>query len=254
MQMTDSSFAAYEYRIPFPLAVHRAPRHSLGVMARRKADPPVMLKRHLVRWRKYPIQIRQALSDGEKRVARIRLEIAKAAKVVSMPPIDIRDEIWRGRGYEKTVSGRASIVHRNGNNCFGVELPATTAVCPDPDLVRLILVHEFAHCFYFMQQVHLHVKSGRADPVSFAGKGDVFGDHQFEEEAMIEPADWFSEEDVEAFAEWHDDRLPAVTQAAATLNLADYLPVLIPNRSMNSKGSIAIPEDVTRHVDSLHRP
>jgi hypothetical protein len=88
----------------------------------------------------------ERLLEGVERVASIRAEIGSAAKVATMPPVEIVPYIWtRNRAL---ICGRVTALRRGDGSFFGVQLPAPTALCTDRTAVRALLVHEFAHWFY----------------------------------------------------------------------------------------------------------
>lgn len=88
----------------------------------------------------------ERLLQGVERVASIRAEIGRTAKVATMPPVEIVPYIWtRDRAL---ICGRVTALRQGDGAYFGVQLPAPTALCTDRAAVRALLVHEFAHWFY----------------------------------------------------------------------------------------------------------
>ena len=62
------------------------------------------------------------LLKGVERIASIRAEIATAAKVATMPPVEVVPYIWtRGRAL---ICGRVTALRQGNNAWFGVQLPA----------------------------------------------------------------------------------------------------------------------------------
>jgi hypothetical protein len=108
----------------------------------------VVFRKNSRRWAKLPASVRTEIMRGVEKVRRIRSEIAIDALVKAMPPVEIADEIWVLPDRSGAINGRAGVVRLGQDTWFGVHLPAPTALCSDRDLLRAILVHEFAHCFF----------------------------------------------------------------------------------------------------------
>jgi hypothetical protein len=109
----------------------------------------VRLKISLVCWRHLSCKCRNRLISGTTNIARIRGKIAKSAKVRSMPPVDVGGEIWMHGSH--VLDGSALPLTVDGETSFGVHLSAHVAMHRDDALIRAILIHEFAHCFYYVR-------------------------------------------------------------------------------------------------------
>src|SRR5687767_5556105 len=95
--------------------------------------------------------VRPILLEGLERIAAIRADVARAAKIGTMPPVEVVPHIWRHD--EGLAHGAMAILPTEDGVTFGVRLPAQTAACKDEYAVRAVLVHEFAHCFYFATEI-----------------------------------------------------------------------------------------------------
>lgn len=189
---------------------------------------------------------------GVEKVRRIRSEIAIDALVKAMPPVEIADEIWVLPDRSGAINGRAGVVRLGQDTWFGVHLPAPTALCSDRDLLRAILVHEFAHCF-FQVKAAIDAADAGSDSANLPRTTDVFSDRAHEDALLVDPHEWFSKADADAFVTWDDSRFDGSGGAAlekALLSLADYLPVLTPPMKYKVE-RLAYPKEVADHVRRL---
>ena len=177
------------------------------------------------------------LVKSVERIASIRAEIAQAAKVPTMPPIEVVPYIWtRDR---VLVCGRVTALRQGDSAYFGVQIPAPTALCTDRAAVRALLVHEFAHWFYL---------ATRAVNGSEDGVLDLRKEGLTESDTQINVADWFGEDDTRGFIQHGDSTTRSIASQAA--GLEQYFYVVSP-RLGDTVGGIAISEDVKAHIRSL---
>src|SRR5260370_34064976 len=101
------------------------------------------------------------LVKGVERVASIRAEIAHAAKIATMPPVEVVPYIWTRE--RVLICGRVTALRQGDGAYFGVQIPAPTALCTDRAAVRALLVHEFAHWFYIATRVVNGSESGEKE-------------------------------------------------------------------------------------------
>src|ERR1035438_7436332 len=69
------------------------------------------------------------LVQGVERVAQIRAEIARAAKVATMPAVEVVPYIWTRE--RVLICGRVTALRQGDRANFGVQIPAPTALCSD---------------------------------------------------------------------------------------------------------------------------
>lgn len=178
------------------------------------------------------------LLQGVERITAIRSEIAKAAKVATMPPVEVVPYIWtRDRSL---ICGRVTALRQGDGAFFGVQVPAPTALCTDHAAVRALLVHEFAHWFYIASRV---VNGSEAD-----GTLDLRSEGLTESETQIDARDWFGEEDAESFIQHGDAATRAISSQAAGLEKQFYV---ISPRLGEAAGNIRISDDIKTHIRRL---
>lgn len=184
----------------------------------------------------------QRLLEGVERISSIRAEIASAAKVATMPPVEIVPYIWtRDR---VLVCGRVTALRQGNGAFFGVQLPAPTALCTDRAAVRALLVHEFAHWFY----IATRVVNGSEDGEKAEGTLDLRNEGLTEADTQIDARDWFGEEDARGFIQHGDAATRGISSQA--IGLEAYFYVVSP-RLGDEAASIDISDDVRTHIRNL---
>jgi hypothetical protein len=182
------------------------------------------------------------LLKGVERIASIRAEIATAAKVATMPPVEVVPYIWtRGRAL---ICGRVTALRQGNNAWFGVQLPAPTALCTDRAAVRALLVHEFAHWFYLATRV----VNGPDFGENASGTLDLRNEGLTESDMQINPRDWFGEEDARSFIQHGDSATSSISSQAIGLETLFYV---VSPRLGDTACSINISDDVKAHIRSL---
>jgi hypothetical protein len=175
---------------------------------------------------------------GVDRIASIRAEIASAAKVGTMPPVEVVPYIWTRE--RALICGRVTALRKGDAAYFGVQLPAPTALCTDRAAVRALLVHEFAHWFYIAMRV---VENGDKE-----GTLDLRREGLTELDTQINARDWFGEEDARRFIQHGDSTTRAISSQAIGLETQFYV---ISPRMGATVASIEISDDVKAHIRSL---
>ncbi len=184
----------------------------------------------------------QRLLQGVERLASIRAEIAAAAKVATMPPIEVVPYIWtRDR---VLICGRVTTLRRGDSAWFGVQVPAPTALCTDRAAVRALLVHEFAHWFY----IATRVVNGSELGESADGALDLRNEGLTESDTQIEARDWFGDEDSRGFIQHGDSITSGISRQAAGLETQFYV---VSPRLGDAVGGIQISDDVKDHIRRL---
>jgi hypothetical protein len=202
----------------------------------------VWLKTRRQTWKSLAPSIKRTLSDATKNVVTIREAITADAQVHSMPPVEIVAELWaHGDAF---MHGRMLPLERGKAWEIGVQLPASTAVHRDPTLIRSILVHEFAHCFFLLEKC-------------VRGAGEFLDGHNsFDDSAdrarLADPGDWFGAEDVKRFSYQDDQALDELEQNF--MDLAGLLPLVDPDlRYSVVNGTFPYPTDVSDRIEELLR-
>jgi hypothetical protein len=185
------------------------------------------------------------LMKGVERVASIRAEIARTAKVATMPAVEVVPYIWtRDR---VLICGRVTALRRGDSAYFGVQIPAPTALCTDHAAVRALLVHEFAHWFYIAMRVVNGAESGDKE----AGILDLRNEGLSESDMQIDAQDWFGEEDAQRFIQHGDSTTRSISSQAAGLEKHFY--VVSPQMG-DTAGGIDISDDIKAHIRRLRTP
>jgi len=182
------------------------------------------------------------LMKGVERIASIRAEIANAARVATMPPVEVVPYIWTRE--RVLICGRVTALRQGEGAFFGVQLPAPTALCTDRAAVRALLVHEFAHWFYIATRVVNGSESGEKE----AGTLDLRNEGLAESDTQIDAQDWFGEEDARSFIQHGDSATRSISSQAAGLEQQFYV---VSPRMGDTAGSIDISDDVKEHIRSL---
>jgi hypothetical protein len=182
------------------------------------------------------------LVKGVERVASIRAEIAKTAKVATMPPVEVVPYIWTRE--RVLICGRVTALRQGDGAFFGVQIPAPTALCTDEAAVRALLVHEFAHWFY----IATRVMNGCESNDSEGGALDLRNEGLAEPDTQIHAQDWFGEEDARRFIQHGDSTTRSISSQASGLEAHFYV---VSPRMGDAVGSIDISEDVKAHIRSL---
>ena len=182
------------------------------------------------------------LAKGVERVASIRAEIAHTAKVATMPAVEVVPYIWTRE--RVLVCGRVTALRRGDRSCFGVQIPAPTALCTDHAAVRALLVHEFAHWFY----IATRVVNGSASGAEEGGILDLRNEGLTESDTQINVRDWFGEEDARRFIQHGDPATRSISSQAA--GLEEHFYVVSP-RLGDTVGGIDISDDVRTHIRNL---
>ena len=159
-----------------------------------------------------------------------------------MPPVEVVPYIWTRE--RVLICGRVTALRQADGACFGVQIPAPTALCTDHAAVRALLVHEFAHWFYIATRVMNGSESGEKE----AGTLDLRNEGLAESDTQINAQDWFGEEDARRFIQHGDSATRSISSQAAGLEQQFYV---VSPRMGDTVGSIDISDDVKAHIRSL---
>jgi hypothetical protein len=210
----------------------------------------VRLRVSSLRWSLLPEHDKDLLANGTRGIARVRKEIADSAKVRSMPPVEVVGEIWL---YDnKIIHGRTTPLTMDNETWIGVQLSAQVAVHPEMSLVRAILVHEFAHCFYFLTRFVLAPDFGGKRSVSLPNPDDYLENPSHDRGMMVNPNEWFSTHDANTLVHWGDSELASLDRTILDFDLHKKLPVADPPLKFALQGEeLAIPSDIAVHIRQL---
>ena len=168
-----------------------------------------------------------------------------------MPPVHVIPEIWVID--DNVICGCATPLQINDNTRIGVEVPIPTALCHDIRLVRQILVHEFAHCFAMLVRIIDHADAGRSDALALPRRTSL-DDEQAEEALLVDPHQWFGDEDARHFLRSHGTGLEAIDQTIIRLNMLGRVPTVSQPTGEFTARNVIIPQAVADHVHQLRQP
>ncbi len=205
----------------------------------------VSIARKPFRFSGLPTWARRGIIQGRERVERIRSEIAFCAKISTMPPVRIVDVGWVTPSAGGMICARSGPIRIGGTYWFGVELPAPTVIFPDDDTLRRILVHEFAHCFFYLRRA---IESTGGEIRFERDPYDERDDRAF----LADPDDWFGERDVREFTVQHDEILEKSHALFDKRWVDGGLPVETPEPQFRID-QFGVPDPVAEHVQRLQR-
>jgi hypothetical protein len=208
-------------------------------------------------WQRLHPPIRRAVNKAIDRVRALRAEILSAARVAELPPVFVLDHAWAFPGKPPDVVGGAAIVHGastiveiDGEYEYGVQLPAPVIIHSSQDLLRGMLLHEFAHCFFSMREIlkafdrgETHIKERLDDPSQLFNR-------EWDSARLDPPALWFSERDVGAFLYQHDAMLGPCSDLIRSEWIARKLPTIAPSLRYSIRGTFTIPPSILERLRS----
>jgi hypothetical protein len=119
-----------------------------------------------------------------------------------------------------------------------------TALCDDDALIRVILVHEFGHCFRLVQKVIRDVDAGAT---KIDDSHDIF-DAAADDERLGNPSDWFSREDVEQLIHHNDHRMDILRGVLS--RITPFVKTVYPDTRIH-KDELYFEDDVARRAKEL---
>lgn len=187
--------------------------------------------------------------DATRKVGFLRGRIAEASKVGVMPPIEVRGEIWKGSKTGQFVEGRATYLESGRAYQIGVQLSLHAAAHKDDALLRAILVHEFRHAFFYIDQALSETESRVPSPQV---EIDIYNDDD-DRSVMADPKDWFGEEDVQTLI-YHNDQ----TLVATAMNIPELrgkVPIVgveeLPHPPIGSMATLQFDDKIVNHWRAL---
>lgn len=217
-------------------------------------DRVLLERRH---WERLHPSMQHAVCEAVERVRRVRSEILSRAKVSELPPVVVLDHAWAFPGTPPDIVSKAGIVHGassvfevDGDFEFGVTLPAPVVMHSSDDLLRGVLLHEFAHCFFSMREVLASFDRGDFNLKFAPPDASKFFDREWDSARLDPPALWFSDEDVAAFIHQHDAMLGPCSDLIRREWIARKHPTVIPQLRYSASGTFTIPESVIQQIRS----
>jgi len=220
--------------------------HQHGAVGGPQDDDGVHLERGDT-WDEIPREIQECIEAGIHIIRRLRASIRAAARVRCMPPVVIDPAVWQPRGSTIVVHGASQLCpDTNGGVTMVTLLGAGVALCRDEDLVRAVLVHEFAHCFQTATVVINHLDHGEGLRALAGESLDPAREHR----SLANPADWFGDSDQELLR-WGDERMASLTDGVRSLVLGRRLPLTEPPLTL--RGTWIVPPEWAEHIRTLRR-
>jgi hypothetical protein len=169
-----------------------------------------------------------------------------------MPPVVVHPVCWRHD--DGIIYGRANPIQFDDGHCeWGVELPAPTVLFVGADdVLRRILCHEFAHCFWYITEIVRRMAEGTTElTTTYDGAIGSERQEQSDKELLADPTGWFGKRDVEQFMGDYDNPcLAASTNAIVTQWIGRDRPTICPDLRF-AVSEIAIRPDHLSRAESL---
>ena len=190
--------------------------------------------------------------EGIARLVRIRDAISKDANL-PMPPIRIEPYGWESPGRDGPIYGACSPIADKINIRWGVKIPVSNLVVINNDsILRRVLCHEFAHCFYMIIQTIQKPQS--CDSQEESSNFDAFERQLLKDsEELIEPGDWFGEWDAEHFTpeSGDDPMLKGITIKFQEHWRNKGLPIKELDMRFEADGTLLVPDEIIEHIRKL---
>jgi hypothetical protein len=204
-------------------------------------------------WRSLPREMSRIIKqDKISIVEETRLLISKDAQL-PMPPIRVEPWGWVGPEGETVIFGAVKLFAFKECSQWGVLMPASTLlVVDDQDLLRRILCHEFAHCFWRIGriiQAEANGKSEIKDAIYNANLKEQYDEiERIDKDHLVDPKNWFGGWDVSHFLQYEGasdaPELDEPTDRFFREWASAGLPLKTPSLEFEYKGVLAIPDEV----------
>lgn len=207
------------------------------------STPSVQLWGNGAEWDRLGAELKTTIqTEGVNRVTRLRRAIANDAKL-PMPPIRIEPYGWEMPNKRGVVFAQAATIFIKDAWQLGVIIPASTLIVIDDDvLLRRLLCHEFAHCFWLAEQAF------REESKTFTIEID--GKHPDWHE-LVNPRYWFGEWDVKHFLVSET----ALVKAAKNFKerwVKQKLPTKEGGGKWEASGTFGFPDKIVAHIHKLN--
>jgi hypothetical protein len=199
-----------------------------------------------------PAGLRNAIDKGLTRLRQIRTAISAEAGLV-MPPVIVHPVCWRyDDGF---IYGKASpIQFDDGHYEWAAELPAPTALYVEDDVLRRILCHEYAHCFWYITEcIRLREQGVTELTTAYDGGVGTESQEQSDKASLADPADWFGKTDAEQFmGDYNEPRLMATTDIIAERWVKSGRPTIYPDLRFAISENVIRKDHSSRAMSLLH--
>ena len=212
----------------------------------------VFLKKNPMRWGKLPIAVRMNLRSKRDALVDIRAAIADRARVHVMPPVEIFDVAWQVPGSTGCVHGVANVVRVDGKSQFGVKLAGASVLYADSCALRGLLLHEFSHCFWMLQESLTRPLKPTGGMVDMRFPQTEQLDSEADRDKMVPPENWFAPEDCDIFPYQDSELLQGCADEVYTKWIARGLPCVAPPPGFQAE-ELAYSEEVAEHIRQLGR-
>lgn len=206
-------------------------------------------------WDKLPGRIRTLVKNsGLARLSKIRNQITTDAGL-PMPEIYVVPYCWtadnigpifglvRPTPYQECVESYV----------FSVFITAATLIVIKDDMIlRRIVCHEFAHCFWYISLILRETKFGNSKgQISLTGPDSMEKHIERDSQHLVNPKYWFGQWDTEHFTFGEDEILHEPTKKIMTTWINSGLPVETPNLRFKINGCLNIEDEIVEHARNL---
>lgn len=217
---------------------------------------PVQLVGEEAAWSRLGSRISSMIkNEGLARLTRLRELIATDANL-PMPPILVVPVGWWVPQNGGVIFGMAKPVVVEGFFHWGVMMPASTLVVADDDIVlRRILCHEFAHCFWYTTQMIHEMKDSKYTSIGPKRPDSiqelVHEQLKKDKDELVDPRLWFGEWDAKHFLPEGGPALDRETEMFAQRWIKAGLPAEAPDMTRDAHGPIRWRNEIGDHIRRL---
>lgn len=210
-------------------------------------------------WHRLGKRRRNIIIDiGMPRLRKIRNVISEEAGL-PMPPICIEPFGYISGGKYRSMAAYTAPIPVGNSNEFVVFMPAATLIAIDDDvLLRQLLCHEFAHCFWWICQALQAEDSGKTGlnllPKAVSEVERLEHIIQVDSQRLVNPEDWFGEWDTKHFLpEGNTEALNKLFDKIIEQWLKPDLPTKTPLLRWDNNGSWIFDDEIIEHVEKLKK-
>jgi hypothetical protein len=233
-------------------------QHKRNTLTQRSNSDPVQLIGTKEEWSRLGDIEWVIRNVGILRLIRLREMIATDARL-PMPPIRVEPYAWVFPDRKRLIDGFSRPILIGSNFQFSAILPALSVVfIKDDILLRQLLCHEFAHCFWFINRIYSAQEKGLTflnDSVEANSKMELYNIIvKTDRDKLINPAEWFGEWDANNFRYECDlaDVFDALVKEYIENWLNRDLPIKSPNLHFSAPG-IYIEPEIREHWRKLQK-
>jgi len=165
-------------------------------------------------------------------------------------------KIYHIHHLQKFLFGEYPFFHEQGYSQLGVIVPGSTLVFIDDDnLLRRIICHEFAHCFWYIRKVIEKLDAGESKFVNAPLVSEPLERFnrqvQKDKDELVNPNDFFGKWDTENFLYGSDPALDAATEALSEHWIIKGLPTKTPLLKFDVSGKFGFCSEIKEHINNL---